>query len=263
MPGRYTKQTWDNLAVGNTPINETRLDYMEEGIEALTQFVVWSSANTLTIDDTYNQKTILYDRTDTGTLTIPTGFVSGGSFNVVTINTGSVDIVGQGGVTFIAKRGQSLIGEGSEAYCEHRGSNIWKVVGDVSDGYGEEVILRMELGNPGTGAVTITATGEVMQFLMPVGVRLYEGFDGIQLESVVASSSGIFRVDVEMPPGTSIFSTRPSMDAGEDTSETAAAPVVTATRDIPWRSRVSIDIDDFGTGVVAPAIVFAGRKLLT
>lgn len=61
------------------------------------------------------------------------------------------------------------------------------------------------------------------------------------------SSSGVVRVDMNKNGGSSIFSTRPSIDATENTSLTGTAAVFSGTQTFVRGDRYTFDIDDAGT----------------
>lgn len=47
----YTKQTWANLPSKTTPLNATRLNHMEDGIEAANQLATTSAAGQMSASD--------------------------------------------------------------------------------------------------------------------------------------------------------------------------------------------------------------------
>jgi hypothetical protein len=68
---------------------------------------------------------------------------------------------------------------------------------------------------------------------------------------VSGASTGTFTVDVNVG-GTTVLSTKCTIDATEETSQTAAVPSVLSNArkivDIPKGSIVSVDVDDDGSG---------------
>lgn len=81
---------------------------------------------------------------------------------------------------------------------------------------------------------------------------------GIKLSLATATSSGIFTVDIN-ENGTTIFSTRPTIDQGEKTSVTAAAAEVISDTEIAADSEMTIDFDVVGTGGAKPTVTIIGR----
>jgi hypothetical protein len=69
----------------------------------------------------------------------------------------------------------------------------------------------------------------------------------VKLTVGTVSSSGIVRVNVK-EAGTTIFSTRISIDASEETSETAATAYALSDTSIASNAKLTFDIDDAGTG---------------
>ncbi len=81
---------------------------------------------------------------------------------------------------------------------------------------------------------------------------------GIKLSLATATSSGIFTVDIN-ENGSSIFSTRPTIDQGEKTSTTAAAAEVISDAELAYDSEITIDFDVVGTGGAKPTVTILGR----
>jgi len=101
----------------------------------------------------------------------------------------------------------------------------------------------------------ITTGTAVLTFHMPFDFTLIEVMAGL----TTVSSSGLVRFDANLG-GVSIFTTRVSIDAGEDTSLTAATPAALATTYLPKGARITVDIDDAGTGATGPKLYFNGRR---
>jgi hypothetical protein len=96
----------------------------------------------------------------------------------------------------------------------------------------------------GTAIVADTNVGGLT---MPYGFSLLE----VQASLVSGASTGTFTVDVNVG-GTTVLSTTCTIDATEETSQTAAVPSVLSNArkivDIPKGSIVSVDVDDDGSG---------------
>lgn len=88
----------------------------------------------------------------------------------------------------------------------------------------------------------ITAGTAKLTTYCDVDFDLAEVFIGLSNQS----SSGIVRIDINKN-GTTIFSTRPAIDASEDTSLTGTAAVLSTTS-FAKGDKLTFDIDDAGTG---------------
>jgi hypothetical protein len=60
--------------------------------------------------------------------------------------------------------------------------------------------------------------------------------------------------------GTSILSTKLTIDANEDTSDTAAIPAVISDTDLPLGAKITFDIDQGGTGAKLPTVWLIGTR---
>lgn len=94
-----------------------------------------------------------------------------------------------------------------------------------------------------TTALT-TGTAKVTFRMPPYGVTL----SGVYASLTTAQTSGsIFTVDIN-EAGTSILSTKLTIDNTEDDSNTAATPAVISDASIAARAKMTIDIDQVGDG---------------
>ena len=73
----------------------------------------------------------------------------------------------------------------------------------------------------------------------------------------VASSSGLPQFDVKKN-GVTIFSTKPTIDVSELSTETAATPSVLSTTAFAADDLISIDIVTAGTGATGAKVEFVG-----
>lgn len=108
---------------------------------------------------------------------------------------------------------------------------------------------RFTSGNPTQSIIVacsdestaITATGTKLTFRMPYGFTLTD----VRASLGSACSTGTFTVDIN-EGGTTILSTKLTIDATEKTSTTAAAAAVISDVDLADDAEITIDIDDVG-----------------
>ncbi|MFQ5618779.1 MAG: hypothetical protein ACE5FR_07380 [Rhodospirillales bacterium] len=102
-----------------------------------------------------------------------------------------------------------------------------------------------------TTAIT-TGTAKVT-FRIPFALTLTD----IRASLTTASTSGVVTVDVN-EGGTSILSTKLTIDATEKTSETAATPAVVSDTALADDAEITIDIDTAGSGAKGLKVTFVG-----
>jgi hypothetical protein len=102
-----------------------------------------------------------------------------------------------------------------------------------------EVIHRDCFGD----AETVTTGTSKYTFRMPFPMLVTEIRASL---SVAGSGGGVTEVDINCN-GSSIFSTRLTIDSGEKTSKTAATSVVISTSILPDDSEITVDIDQIST----------------
>jgi hypothetical protein len=82
----------------------------------------------------------------------------------------------------------------------------------------------------------------------------------VKVSLAAAQTSGsIFTVDVN-EGGTTIFSTRPTIDNTEKTTATAATPSVLSDTSLAADAEVSIDVDQAGVGPAGLIITLQGTR---
>lgn len=91
-----------------------------------------------------------------------------------------------------------------------------------------------------------TGTGKAIWFAPEPGTLV-----DVWIAVGTVSSSGVVRIDMN-DSGGSVFTTRPSIDAGEATSLTGTAAVLDGTVTFAKGDAFLFDIDDAGTGAKAP-----------
>jgi hypothetical protein len=104
---------------------------------------------------------------------------------------------------------------------------------------------------------TALSTGTNKAFYVwPYNFKVVDGFLAL---AVAQSSSGVVTVDINNSAGTTIMTTKPSIDASESTSDTGTAPVF-ATSDFVRGDITLFDIDAAGTGAKGLIFTFLGYR---
>lgn len=107
----------------------------------------------------------------------------------------------------------------------------------------------------GDETTAITTGNAKVSFRMPYAFTL----TGVRAMLATASSSGIPTVNIK-EAGTTIFSTKLTIDATELTSTTAAAPAVISDASLADDALITIDIDVAGTGAMGLKVVLIGHQ---
>jgi hypothetical protein len=82
---------------------------------------------------------------------------------------------------------------------------------------------------------------------------------GVRASLITASSSGVVTVDIN-EGGTSILSTKLSIDSGEKTSTTAATAAVISDSSLADDAEITIDIDTAGTDAAGLKVTLIGSQ---
>lgn len=189
--------------------------------------------------------------------------------------------LGLGGLATLATVGTAQIDNDSVTYAKMQNvSATDRLLGRISSGSGdvEEVTCtdfaqsllddsdaptaRNTLGIRETIIVAIsdettaitTGTGK-LTFRMPYAFTL----TAVRASLTTASSSGIPTFDIN-ENGTTILSTKLTIDANEKTSTTAATPVVISDTALADDAEITVDIDVAGTGATGAKIYLIGYK---
>ena len=122
---------------------------------------------------------------------------------------------------------------------------------DIS-GPGAETIIPLYFQLSCSDLTTALTTGTTKAYFRPpTGFTLTE----VRASLLTAQTSGnIFTVDINQN-GTSVLSTKLTIDNTEKTSVTAATPAVISTSAITDDSEITIDIDQIGDGTAKGLIV--------
>lgn len=99
-----------------------------------------------------------------------------------------------------------------------------------------------------------TGTAKVT-FRMPFAFTV----SAVRASLSTASSSGVVTVDIN-EAGTTILSTKLTIDATEETSTTAATPAVISDADLADDAEITIDIDGAGTGAKGLKVWIIGNE---
>lgn len=104
--------------------------------------------------------------------------------------------------------------------------------------------------------VTAITTGTAkITFRMPFLFKV----EGVRASLTTASTSGAVTVDIN-EGGTTILSTKLTIDQDEKTSTTAATPAVISDDTLADDAEITIDIDGAGTGAVGLKVTLIGRQ---
>ena len=118
----------------------------------------------------------------------------------------------------------------------------------------EPVEIIIPVGTPTTAIVAAT---NVAYFRAPKAFTLLEARASV----FTVSSSGLVTVDVN-ENGTTLLSTKLTIDASEKTSLTAATPPVISDSAIADDAEITIDVDTAGTGAQGLIVVLKGLALV-
>lgn len=83
--------------------------------------------------------------------------------------------------------------------------------------------------------------------------------EAVRASLSTASSSGVVTVDIN-EGGSSILGTKLTIDAGEKTSTTAAAPATITDGNLADDAEITFDIDTAGTGATGLKVYLIGRR---
>ena len=107
-----------------------------------------------------------------------------------------------------------------------------------------------------TDETTAITTGTAkLTFRMPFAMTLTE----VRASLTTVSSSGLPTINVK-ESGTTIFSTKLTIDANEKTSTTAATPAVISDANLADDAEMTVDIDVAGTGAAGLKLCFIGTE---
>lgn len=140
-----------------------------------------------------------------------------------------------------------------------------KAAGDIAALTGAEVVaitrtsLPVELCIALSDETTALTTGAGKAYLhLPFAMTVTSVFAEVN----TVSSSGLVTVDINegAGAGTTILSTKLSIDASEESSDTAATPAVISDASLAQYARLSFDIDAAGTGAKGLKVWLIGTR---
>lgn len=109
----------------------------------------------------------------------------------------------------------------------------------------------------GTPTSAVAAATNVAYFRAPKAFTLQE----VRASVFTVSSSGLVTVDIN-EGGTTLLSTKLTIDANEKTSVTAATPPVISDSAIADDAEITIDVDTAGTGAQGLVVIMKGLALV-
>jgi len=146
-------------------------------------------------------------------------------------------------------------GKGAVVIAKKVDTLTWDLFGDLEPTGGASA-APFELVVAASDETTAITTGTAKAtFRMPDGVTL----TAVRASLTTASSSGVVTVDIN-EGGSSILSTKLTIDASEKTSTTAATPAVISDASLADDAEITIDIDTAGTGANGLKVVLIGTR---
>lgn len=127
---------------------------------------------------------------------------------------------------------------------------MWDLTKWVASGGAFAETIEVAASDEATALTTGTAK---LTFRMPYAMNL----TAVRASLTTGSSSGVVTVDIN-EAGTSVLSTKLSIDAGELTSTTAATPAVISDAALADDAEITIDIDAAGTGAKGLKVTLIG-----
>jgi hypothetical protein len=164
---------------------------------------------------------------------ITTGTVTSGPVFIAEQAAADADVAGQGQLWIKNDTPNTLW------FTDDAGTDV-QIGGAVTESF--IIPLSDETSDLTTGAAKRT-------FRMPYAFTLTE----VRCDVVTAPTGSVLTVDIN-EGGVSILSTKLTIDAGEDTSETAATPAVISDSSLADNAKISFDIDTVGSTVAGAGL---------
>ncbi|MEM7311349.1 MAG: hypothetical protein AAF682_32080 [Planctomycetota bacterium] len=173
------------------------------------------------------------------------------------IGTGTVTLQTTGADTIDGAASLAISTENQAVELVSDGTSDWVVFAYGAGGGGGSgnptVPIIVAVGDEST--VLTTGTAKVT-FRMPYAFTL----SGVRASLTTASSSGVVTVDVN-EGGSSVLSTKLSIDQGESTSTTAATPAVISDAALADDTEITIDVDAAGAGAAGLKVTLIGSQV--
>lgn len=186
--------------------------------------------------------TLILEGDTSGDLTVPAN-------STVAFPVGTViglrdynNVVEAVGVSVTPTSGTLEITDGMTASLEKTGTNSW-ILHNGTNGVGGTIPKYIQLAASDETTALTTGTSKIT-FRMPHAMTL----TGVRASLSTAQTSGsIFTVDIN-EGGTSVLSTKLTIDNTEKTSTTAATAAVISDTDLADDAEITIDVDQVGDG---------------
>lgn len=198
---------------------------------------VITKVGSFTLEDAHANKTIFV--TGTGTITLPPSLQTPMACTIINVGSGVLSFSKGAGVTSDPDTLPDLDNSGdneiSSAWVIHKGADVYVVVGPAA----EPVTLGFALSDEDTDLAAGTA---VFTWHMPYAMVVSD----VRIEVNAAPTGSGITVDIN-EAGTSVLSTKATIDATEETSATAAAPPVLSDNSWADAAKMTADIDAVGS----------------
>lgn len=243
-------------ANGSNGTNGTNGTNGADGTFATAQTIETVSSTTYTVALADPGKVKQMDNASAIAVTVPTNASAaipvGSHVDFVQAGAGRVTFAGDTGVTVPATPGLTTRTQGSACSLLKVATNTWRLIGDLASSTDAAEVITVPVSDETT---TIQAGTAKFTFRMPFAMTVAS----VRASLGTASSSGVVTVDIN-DGGTSILSTKLTIDAGEKTSVTAATPAVLSDTALADDAEITIDIDTAGTGASGLKVTLLGAR---
>lgn len=208
---------------------------------AATQVLATSADHTLVVGD---DAAILEVDATAGpvTITLPAGLDAGFQVAVVKVDATSNAVTLAAGPGASVSSATSLEAQWAAVSAYNRGGDAWATIGTDSGGGGGSAQQQAIVVACSDETTDLTTGVAKVTFRMPFAATL----DAIKADVTSAPTGGPIQVDMN-EEGTSVLSTPITIDAGEDTSATAATPPVIGDSALADNAKITIDVDAVGS----------------
>lgn len=203
-----------------------------------------SVTGSLTLTDTHLGSTLVYDGTSDITLTVDNAVSDGFWCTVITTSQNEITVAKEGTDSLVPSDASVLAaasGKVRAASIYHHAGTIWVITS-------ERLIESFSFACSDESTDLTTGTG-VVSYRMPYDFVVTEVRASVNTAPVGATVT----VDINAD-GTSILSTKLTIDASEKTSETAATAAVISDSTLGDDSEITIDIDQVGSSTAGKGL---------